>query len=1100
MNRPVLQSDSDSDSRSGSSPPTGLAAVLGASLTVLLVLAVLSALTALAGFGFAGLAAGALDGVATEPTAELTTDPPAEVTILNNDSEDGQTLSGSPELTVEAPNNTVLRGEEATLELLVSNEAFPAGDGDDPTDLRLLVSAAAEAQFDIEAHEGQLFEVAVDAPSPGNLEPRDQHVPVSFVLAIDEDADSGEHEVEVTVTYTDVTEIRYVHDDEADDGYRILSEETDEVTETFSITIVVEREPSLLAQLIWLLPPIIPAVIFALWALGRQPGRTRLTLNRLSRVLFGRFVSPSSERKRRIEAAYIGTTYRTYAAKTLLYTVLACLAGAIVGGYLVAGLLLVLEPLVRALAGLPETITRPVGIHPEFTFDVSRRTRWVIVLAGGVVSGLLTASLAYSFRWRLPASRATVRKRGINEGLPRTTAFMYALSRGGMEFPPIIRTVTDYREVYGETANELSIAVREMDLFGRDMITALRRMSSRTPSEQFKTFSENLTSVLQSGADLPDFFSEQYDRFREEAEERQNELLEFLATIAEAYVTVLVAGMLFFITILLVFGLTVADTLWLLQAIIYGIIPLANIGFAVFLQQQLSSLGIGGEGKSDVLERMSAPTPIQVIPSGRGAQAGQGTNADLAGQETRAGQVEGRPDGGTIARHDEGRRMLGLHDRINRVNRVFKSPHEVILWNPETILWLVVPLAILIFAIRVPSAFAAEGVTVRVLDDLIIQSVFIVLAGYAMARYAHKRHILAIERATPELLERLASLNEAGMSVVQSLSRVRGSDLGVLTPEVDRIWRDIEYGANVDDALIRFGRRVRTIAITRVVVLVTNAMRASGNMGPVLRVASEQARSELKLRQQRRQQMFTYLVVIYISFFVFLVIILAVNEVLVPSLPDTLPEPGGEDAERLGASPDALARFGAVDQASYTLIFFHAALIQAVCAGFIGGQLGEGSLRDGAKHAAIMLGIAYLAFVLLASPIASLTVESEQVEREDGTFVYEVTSDGVSLSGIDELTLSDGGFVAVYDDDGINGTMYGHTGYLPPGSHSTVEIPLFESIEGETVLRLVVHRDTTGTQEFEFEAPYDPETAVDRPYPTPSEDDEPGIEVRVLHR
>jgi flagellar protein FlaJ len=65
------------------------------------------------------------------------------------------------------------------------------------------------------------------------------------------------------------------------------------------------------------------------------------------------------------------------------------------------------------------------------------------------------------------------------------------------------------------------------------MISALRRMSRRTPSEQFKTFSENLTSVLQSGSDLSAFLSDQYDRFRQEAEDRQEDILELLATIAE---------------------------------------------------------------------------------------------------------------------------------------------------------------------------------------------------------------------------------------------------------------------------------------------------------------------------------------------------------------------------------------------------------------------------------------------------------------------------------------------------------------------------------------------------------------------------------------
>ena len=816
---------------------------------------------------------------------------------------------------------------------------------------------------------------------------------------------------------------------------------------------------------IWLLPSVCVVLALVVWLGAKISPRIERSVNSLSRVLFGRFVSANDKRERRIAAAYIDTTYRTYATRTLFYAVLAVLAGSIAGAYVLAGALLVVEPVVHALAGLPRTITVPLGIRPDFELELATRTRWAILLGGGVAIGILAGVLSYVFRWQLPASDAEVRRRGIDEGLTRTTAFMFALSRGGMEFPQILRTLTDHREVYGETANEFSVTVREMDLFGRDMITALRRMSRRTPSEQFKTFSENLTSVLQSGSELSTFLSEQYERFREEAEDRQEEVLEFLATLAEAYVTIFVAGMLFLITILLVFGLTTADTFLILQLLVYAIIPLANAGFALFLAQKLESLGIAYQSGGAVLDRMEAATPVNSTPT-----------------------TATQPDGGTThPRESENRRMLALYDRISTVKGSLRSPLRIFLWNPEKLLWVTVPIAVVVFAVRLPDAFAGEGIAIRILDDLLIQSVLFVLITYAIARQLYKRRIDRIEAATPELLERLASLNEAGMSVVEGLGRVRGSDLGVLTPEVERIWRDVEYGANVDDAMVRFGRRIRTTAITRVVTLLTNAMRASGEMGPVLRVASEQARAEVNLRRQRRQQMFTYLVVIYVSFFVFLVIIVAVNEVLVPSLPDTVPVPEGDQADRLGAQPDAFSRFGEVDKAAYTLIFFHAALIQAVCAGFIGGQLGEGSLRDGAKHAAVMLTIAYVVFLVLSSPVASVAM------------VDDPASTGESVT-VESVSLSEGGFVAIYDDDGLEGTLLGHSEYLPPGSHDQVVVHLQEEIREDTTVRIVPHRDTNGNERFDFQQPYRPDTnQVDRPYETVSDGGVPGIEVEITY-
>jgi flagellar protein FlaJ len=452
--------------------------------------------------------------------------------------------------------------------------------------------------------------------------------------------------------------------------------------------------------------------------------------------------------------------------------------------------------------------------------------------------------------------------------------------------------------------------------------------------------------------------------------------------------------------------------------------------------------------------------------------------------------------------------MLDLHDRLYKVKYALRNPVQIVFWNPLKLLYITVPIAILMFALRVPSVLAAEGVTVRVLDDLLVQSVLFVILTYAVVRYFYKRHITRIERATPEFLERLASLNEAGMSIVQAVDRVRGSDVGVLSVEIDRIWRDTQYGSTVDDAFVRFGRRVRTQAIARVVTLLTNAMRASGNMGPVIRIAAEQHRAELSLRRQRRQQMFTYLVVIYIAFFVFLVIILAINEMLVPNIPESSPV-GGSSLQGVGGG-GTFGDFGGVDQTAYTLTFFHALLIQALCAGFVAGQLGEGSLRDGAKHAAIMLAMGYFLFIFLTSPIASIS--PGDVPGEDSAEV--VVANG-ELQHLDEVSLSEGGFVAAYgvgnsNTDAINGTFLGHSDYLTVGSHSNVKIDINETALGQintnrdsenqqTVgLRLVAHLDTNGNGEFDFQQPLVNGSQADRPYDTPSEGGTPGIDVIAL--
>ena len=111
-----------------------------------------------------------------------------------------------------------------------------------------------------------------------------------------------------------------------------------------------------------------------------------------------------------------------------------------------------------------------------------------------------------------------------------------------MAFPEILRTLARNRAVYGEAAEEVEVAVKGMDLFGLDMLTAIRQMAQQSPSAKFEEFAENLTSVLQSGQSLSSYLDDQYERYREDAKAEQEGFLELLAALAEGYVSLFVVG------------------------------------------------------------------------------------------------------------------------------------------------------------------------------------------------------------------------------------------------------------------------------------------------------------------------------------------------------------------------------------------------------------------------------------------------------------------------------------------------------------------------------------------------------------------------------
>jgi flagellar protein FlaJ len=703
--------------------------------------------------------------------------------------------------------------------------------------------------------------------------------------------------------------------------------------------------------------PLVVAVLLVLpVALAPVNRRANLLVSRVAILLFGDYVANQNPRREeqisRIRAARIDTTHRVYAARTLLIAGVLGIVGGILGVYLVAGILEVLALGAETIrAAIPSwmyfltALTRVEGLSPVQLF--------VLLLLSSATFGAGSAFGAYWIRWQLLDQRAKARATEIEATLPRTVGFVYALSRSGMPFPKVLTILTHNRTVYGAAADEVGVAVRDMEAFGTDVMSALQRMSDYTPSEGLDEFADNLASVLSSGRSLSEFLREQHERYREEARSQQEQYLDLLATFAEIYVTGLVAGPLFLITVLVVIGLVLQNTLTIIRIIGYLGVPIATAAFVVYLDSMTETL----------------PSRRELADRDASESVGPEVNIDVRGTET-----EQVTDGG-VARATErertqaNRERLAVYDRLRNVRRWIDEPLETILGEPSATFVVTMPLALLwVMARSVPIPLGPEAGAV--LDAPLVEAGVLVMTGYAVVYELQKRRARAIEKEVPDFLDRMASLNEAGMTVVESLGRVNRGDLGALGPEVDRTWIDIEWGADARTALRRLDERTRTVAVSQAITLITNAMQASGDLAPVLRIAAEEAQENRRLRRERRQEMLTYLLVIYISFLVFLGILVALTVSFIPAINSaSLGASGGglPSGGPAGAAipPDLFGGISGVDTEAYRTLFFHLASIQGVCSGLVAGQLGEGDVRDGVKHAAIMLTLTYVVFLFV---------------------------------------------------------------------------------------------------------------------------------------
>jgi flagellar protein FlaJ len=175
----------------------------------------------------------------------------------------------------------------------------------------------------------------------------------------------------------------------------------------------------------------------------------------------------------------------------------------------------------------------------------------------------------------------------------------------------------------------------------------------------------------------------------------------------------------------------------------------------------------------------------------------------------------------------------------------------------------------------------------------------------------------------------------------------------------------IEWGVTAGETLRLFSERVNTPVVRRVVTIVIKASDAGGSVADVLTMVAHDTKEEQYAQAERNLQMSTYLAVIYISFFVFLVTIIILNLTFLPKIRiagtnvAAAAEAAGIEGSVGGASLDVSA-IPAIE-----IAFFISVMVHAIGDGIMAGVLQTGSIANGMRHSVIMLLLGFLILTVM---------------------------------------------------------------------------------------------------------------------------------------
>ena len=353
----------------------------------------------------------------------------------------------------------------------------------------------------------------------------------------------------------------------------------------------------------------------------------------------------------------------------------------------------------------------------------------------------------------------------------------------------------------------------------------------------------------------------------------------------------------------------------ILKVLIYAVIPLSAVAFSILL----SAVSLGSDSKL-----------VKIYSVSR--------------------KIHNYDDVRTTVSSDDERliRKLTRSLRWTSVVETRKNPLKIFFTDPVKALYITIPAALIYFILSIYT----QKINAKTLDDPIIISLLIMLLPFLLFYEAQTRRIKAIEESVPVLLRRMAAINDVGMPLSDAIRSITKINLGVLSTEVKLMYKDIVWSNSVLGAMKKFERRVRTVSISRIVTLITKASESTGNIKETLRVAANESTLSDKLKKQKFTVLFSYLIIVYMSFAVFLLVLYVFATMFLPKIPDVSSTAG------LGMLMISSQKL------EYTLLFMHASVIQGFFSGIIVGQMMGESVYDGLKHSVIMMTVAYLFFTL----------------------------------------------------------------------------------------------------------------------------------------
>ncbi len=221
----------------------------------------------------------------------------------------------------------------------------------------------------------------------------------------------------------------------------------------------------------------------------------------------------------------------------------------------------------------------------------------VLVYAGSRFDPAIISAMAFLaiLLWGVgliyyPTTISHTRKRDIDAKLPMAIGYISAMASADI---PIDRILSDLGklELYGEISKEANSISVMTNIFGMDILEAIKEASRFSPSRKFSEFLSGIGTTVNSGGNLKDYFIGKARQYNSELTIGIKRNVESIGVLAESFITV---GVAFPLMLMIIVGVIAVlapsppvNLILFLVFIVALIIPAITAVFTIFIRSTL---------------------------------------------------------------------------------------------------------------------------------------------------------------------------------------------------------------------------------------------------------------------------------------------------------------------------------------------------------------------------------------------------------------------------------------------------------------------------------------------------------------------------------